>query len=345
LLIGRGVCALLLTVALMGCENDENGDPPDLGHPECARAPSGRVDAHTPQSVAADWEAPVRLGDPINTPCLEDAVEISRDGRALYFLFTTDLVENLDPEDLVARPNGTYRAANLGAPEAFDVPEFYDLGKGAGGSLDGELSFAPDGSRVYFHSLRGANTGYHSEPPVDDPVDIYEAPLANGVPGAGVNLGVPVNSAFADGEQAIHPDGVSLYFASSRPGGAGGLDLWVAVRDGGTWGVPALLGGPVNTPANELQPAFTADGDTMYFASDRDEGVGMAIYRSHRAESAWSEPELVLRGIVGEPSLTADGRTLYFVHVLTDAAGPFDADIWYCGRAGAGAHDGGRARR
>ena len=30
----------------------------------------------------------------------------------------------------------------------------------------------------------------------------------------------------------------------------------------------------------------------------------------------------------GEPSLTADGRTLYFVHVLTDAVGPFDADVW-----------------
>ena len=30
----------------------------------------------------------------------------------------------------------------------------------------------------------------------------------------------------------------------------------------------------------------------------------------------------------GEPNLTADGRTLYFVHVLTDAVGPFDADVW-----------------
>ena len=30
----------------------------------------------------------------------------------------------------------------------------------------------------------------------------------------------------------------------------------------------------------------------------------------------------------GEPSLTAGGRSLYFVHVLTDAVGPFDADVW-----------------
>ena len=30
----------------------------------------------------------------------------------------------------------------------------------------------------------------------------------------------------------------------------------------------------------------------------------------------------------GEPSLTADGRSLYFVHVLSDAEGVFDADVW-----------------
>ncbi|MBI5710265.1 MAG: hypothetical protein HZC42_08190 [Candidatus Eisenbacteria bacterium] len=35
---------------------------------------------------------------------------------------------------------------------------------------------------------------------------------------------------------------------------------------------------------------------------------------------------------LGAPSLTADGRFLYFVHVLRDAAGIYDADVWYCER-------------
>jgi Tol biopolymer transport system component len=39
-----------------------------------------------------------------------------------------------------------------------------------------------------------------------------------------------------------------------------------------------------------------------------------------------------MRGIVGEPSLTADGHRLYFVHVLTDSAGIFDADVWVASR-------------
>ena len=71
----------------------------------------------------------------------------------------------------------------------------------------------------------------------------------------------------------------------------------------------------------------------MYFVSNRNLFIGSAIYRSNRLGDVWSEPELVIKGIVGEPSLTADGNYLYFVHVLTDIAGPFDADIWYCERA------------
>jgi Tol biopolymer transport system component len=79
---------------------------------------------------------------------------------------------------------------------------------------------------------------------------------------------------------------------------------------------------------SELQPTFTSDGSTMYFASDRDASAGMAIYRSSRSGDVWSQPQLVMKGIAGEPSLTADGNYLYFVHVLSDAEGVFDADVW-----------------
>jgi len=98
------------------------------------------------------------------------------------------------------------------------------------------------------------------------------------------------------------------------------------------WSEPLNLGVPVNSPADDLQPAFTAAGDTVYFASSRDPQAGVAIYRSARLGASWSDPELVISGLAGEPSLTADGQYLYFVHVLSDAAGLFDADVWYCER-------------
>ncbi|MFH1010617.1 MAG: hypothetical protein V1784_05220 [bacterium] len=331
-----GMCIFVLATFFFigGCER-KSSEPPEAGtwHPECTKPQHTRVDAHTPESMVPDWGQPVRLGEPINTPCPEDACEISRDGQYLYFYFTTDLFENLAPEEVFSHWNGTYVARRNGGPADFDAPVFYDLGKGASESLDGELSFTPDGSKAYFHSLRAANTGYQQNPPTDDFLDIYVADIADGQPGPGRNLGPPVNSIYADGEHAIHPDGMTLYFASERPGGIGNVDMWVSIWEDSVWSEPIVLPEPINSSAGDLQPAFSSDGDTMYFVSDRNPSVGAAIYRSHRVGNAWSEPELVLKGIVGEPSITADGKYLYFVHVLTDIAGTFDADIWYAERA------------
>lgn len=165
---------------------------------------------------------------------------------------------------------------------------------------------------------------------MDDPLDIYVADVVNDVPGPGVNLGPPVNSSALDGEAAIHPDGVTLYFASNR---SGNLDLWWSRRSGTTWSDPVQLPWPINTPGDEIQPAFTADGNTMYFMSTRNLLIGAAIDRSQRDTlGSWEAPQLAVRGWVGEPSLTGDGRYLCFVHVLRDLWGSYDSDVWYCER-------------
>lgn len=324
---------LLSCLALPGCGGDDPAGTPPPDRPECAKPAPSRTDAHAPESVVPDWGPPARIGAPIATPCPEDAIEISRDGQELYFLFTKDVLENLPPSEIVARPNGTYRARRTGGPGEFGDPAFVDFGQGAAASLDGAPSVSPDGGSVYFHSVRASNTGFQTAPPTDDFLDIYVARLANGEPGVAANLGAPPNSASPDGEPANHPDGVTLYFTSWRPGGLGGSDIWRTRREGAAWSAPANVGAPVNSAANEGQETFTADGDTMYFVSDREASVGIAIYRSARAGGAWGEPRLVMKGIVGEPSLTADGRLLYFVHALSDSAGIFDADVWYAERA------------
>jgi hypothetical protein len=99
------------------------------------------------------------------------------------------------------------------------------------------------------------------------------------------------------------------------------------------WEQPVRLGAPINTPCPQDAIEIAPDGDTMYYASGRNPLIGMAIYRSARSGGVWGGPQLVIRGLVGEPSLTADGRLLYFVHVLSDADGTYDSDVWYCRRA------------
>ena len=321
------IASLLLAGSTCACGGSDLTQTP-VPRLECNLPPHTRTDAHAPESRVADWGAPIPLSPPLNSPCPEDAIEISRDGKTLYVLFTQDLIGNLTPEQVTAAPNGTYRLARSGGSAEFRAPVFFDLGQGVDGSLDGELSFSPDGGLVYFHSLRPTNTGYRQDPAVEDFLDIYVAEVVAGVPGPGRNLGYPVNSVNPDGEHALHPDGVTLYFSSPRAGGLGGSDILTSRWDGRAWSEPVNLGAPVNSPGADLQPAFTVDGNTMYFVSDRDPALGMAIYRTQWLGERWGEPELVISGIAGEPSLTGDGSVLYFVHVLSDGDGIFDADIW-----------------
>ncbi|MBD3217819.1 MAG: hypothetical protein GF310_06030 [candidate division Zixibacteria bacterium] len=326
---------ILSLTFLASCSDDSSGPEDENGlYPECTKSNSGRTDMHTPQSMVDDWGDPIRLDETINTPCPEDAIEISDDGRYLYFMFTSDILENMTPAEILAKENNTYRAERIGGPGEFDQPVFFDLGKGTAGSLDGELSFSPDGSKVYFHSNRPENTGYNHTPYYDDFLDIYVAEISGGEAGVAENLGPPVNSVYPDGEHAIHPDGVTLYFTSLKPVGEGGADIWRSRFVSDAWQEPENLGAPVNSSRDDLQPTFTAEGDTMYFASGRNALIGMAIFRSVWDGNSWGDPELVIQGIVGEPSLTADGTLLYFVHVLSDLDGTFDADIWYCERLG-----------
>jgi len=109
----------------------------------------------------------------------------------------------------------------------------------------------------------------------------------------------------SDGYPAVSPDGRRLFFASdrvssragSRPGDGsagedrGDFDLWVVERVGDGWGEPRRLGPEINTGADELAPAVTADG-TLYFVSDRPGGAGgLDLYRARPAGEGYGTAE------------------------------------------------------
>src|SRR5437763_2559680 len=77
-----------------------------------------------------------------------------------------------------------------------------------------------------------------------------------------VNLGAPINSTFLDAQPNLSNDGLSLYFTSTRPGGQGGNDLWVARRacEACPWDTPVNLGSVINTAGVEAGSDLSNDG-------------------------------------------------------------------------------------
>lgn len=77
-----------------------------------------------------------------------------------------------------------------------------------------------------------------------------------------------------DASPALSTDGKTLYFASNREGGLGGIDLYRATSDGsGRFGRVVNMGAEVNTTGNEMFPYVSDDGK-LYFSSDGHPGLG-----------------------------------------------------------------------
>jgi Tol biopolymer transport system component len=153
-----------------------------------------------------------------------------------------------------------------------------------------------------------------------------------------------VNSIFQDTCPALSPDEHRLYFASTRPGGCGGGDLYVARRhdrkDDFGWQAPEHLGCVVNSPANDnCDNVFEDESGTevLYFGSDRPGGVGRRdIYASRMgADGTFGPPEPVAELNTSYddhcPAVRRDGLELIF---MSDRPGGLGlADYWMATRA------------
>ena len=92
--------------------------------------------------------------------------------------------------------------------------------------------------------------------------------------------------------ETTHPslsaDGQTLYFASDRPGGLGGMDIWKVNKEGDNWGTPMNLGAPINSAAHELFPSITESG-ALYYSSARAGGLGeLDIYKGEMMNGVWT---------------------------------------------------------
>lgn len=150
----------------------------------------------------------------------------------------------------------------IGAPKAFpasiNIPYLHEA----------TATFSADGKTMVFAR---SNEGKKKDEFIE--VDLYVSTYNGSTWTTPTMLSLSKDDTW-DSSPALSPDGKTLYFASNRPGGQGGADIFKATRsnDGQYKGITPL-GKAINTMGNELFPTVGADG-TLYFASDGHPGIG-----------------------------------------------------------------------
>jgi peptidoglycan-associated lipoprotein len=169
---------------------------------------------------------------------------------------------------------------------------------------NGCVTFSPDGKIMVFGK---GNSGKRKG---GDDVDLFLARYRNGVWGEPQIITGSVNNPKSwDSTPAFSPDGRTLYFASNRPGGYGGTDIYAAQMDSrGRFSRVRNLGPEINTSGNELFP-YVAEDAKLYFSSDTHPGFGgLDLFVVKRASGKTSIENL------GEPvNSTGDDFGIFLV--------------------------------
>jgi len=233
----------------------------------------------------------VQLVPPLNTATLDWAPEESADGLTVYFgsnrtgdpelyratratrtapwgtpIVISELVANGDEEDnptlsddeleiFYGRSN-TYRTTRPTKAALWSTPVETVLTSGQGPFL------SADGLTLYFTGFTGGYDLFFITRPDRSSMFVQ----ANAQPLTSIN------TAGEDGWPYLTDDELTIYFSSDA---AGSIDLWTATRANKTDPfAPAVLVEIVNSPATEYDAEISADGTTLWFASNRAGGMG-----------------------------------------------------------------------
>jgi len=133
---------------------------------------------------------------------------------------------------------------------------------------------------------------------------------------------------FSNGYPSLSFDGKAMYFASNRPGGYGGYDIYVSYYKNKDWTYPENLGPNINSQGNEITPFL--NGSELYFSSDFLQGVGgFDIFKSEVVGTEWSTAKNAGNGVNSPedefyPSVQPDTELVYFSSNRIGGRGGYD---------------------
>lgn len=251
------------------------------------------------------------IGAPINTEHAEYVPVISSDESVMIYTYTGPnstgglMDDNFNPD-----PDGYYYedvfiSQRLGTQ--WLTPE--SIGPNINTkNHDASIALSADGQKLFiFHSTD------------KDGGDIYMSTLTGEIWGVPEPLGPAINTKYWDGSVSLSADEQTLYFASERPGGLGGKDIYISEKmPDGSWGKAENMGPSINTPYNDDSPFIHPDGITLFFSSEGHTSIGgYDIMYSIMKNSDWSLPVNLGSPINTTEDerfyvLTADGEHGYF---------------------------------
>ncbi|MBX3388612.1 MAG: PD40 domain-containing protein [Phycisphaeraceae bacterium] len=248
--------------------------------------------------------------DAVNTESDELGPELSRDGTALYFY--SDRAGGLGGYDLWVskQVDGQWGAAtNLGASVNSEANEY-----GPALSPDGKTLYFASNRRRPGESVRDAD-GWPAtirEKRERHDYDLYRARMLLDGAWEGAAAVEGLNTEFDEGAPAMSPVGDFLYFASDRPGGLGGFDLYRSRVFADRIGAAENLGDAVNSADNDLDAGLSADGFRLYFSSDRARREGAVERASSDPQSKEEANKEAEQGLtVRSPAHKSNGERRY----------------------------------
>lgn len=261
---------------------------------------------------------PQNLGAAVNSRDDEYLPSLTADGQTLVFTRrfprkATTTANTKEEEDLYVSTlnNGQWSRAER-MPEPVNSTD-----------NEGAQCISQDG-RIMFYTACNRNDG-------GGRCDLYMCVNKSGRWSKPRNLGSAVNSGAWEGQPTFSIDGRTLYFVSNRKGGHGGMDIWKTTFDGGQWTAPENLGPEINTEFDEMSPFIHFDDHTLYFSSNRPEGMGgMDLFVAKRDDNGrWTQPTnlgypINTEGDDNNLIVSADGRTAIFASQRDGGQGKMD---------------------
>ncbi len=241
-------------------------------------------DIYTSNFSGTQWGQAKNMGIVVNSDNHDATAGLSSDGSKMYIYKYKD---NDGGDIYVSNLKGT----------SWSKPEHLNKNINSK-SHESTVSLSFDGKKLYYVSDKEGGNG-------DKDIYVSKQDIKNDW-GVSENIGIDINTKYAEEGVFVHPDGKTIYFSSKGHKTMGGYDVFKSIFENGKWSEPENLGYPINGPDDDVFFVISGSGRHGYFASSKQGGFGSNdIYRisfeSTKDSLIVSGPKLtVLKGVISD---------------------------------------------